>query len=138
VVSKLAALITRRSLPRETFPLDDVQGYTFPLANRTCVHHRAETLRAEKIGALGRSLTEIDRNRYRTTEQSAIFPQPNPSQTPATLLTESAPPPLPPTTTSTMPWRQYGGHLWHRQTGAGCCRVETGESSRCFTGAAGP
>jgi len=48
--------ITNRSFPREAFPRDDAQG-TFPRAairarKRTLMHHRAETLRAEKIGAL--------------------------------------------------------------------------------------
>jgi len=40
--------MTRRSFPREAFPRDEAQGYV----KRTLVHHRAETLRAEKIGAL--------------------------------------------------------------------------------------
>jgi len=46
--------ITRRSFPREAFPRDDTQRYVTARSarKRTLVHHRAETLRAEKIGAL--------------------------------------------------------------------------------------
>ena len=49
--------ITRRSFPREAFPRYDTQGVRFRAriaapANVPFVYNRAETLRAEKIGAL--------------------------------------------------------------------------------------
>jgi len=49
--------ITRRSFPREAFPRDDAQGYVSARAairarKRIIVHHRAETLREEKISSL--------------------------------------------------------------------------------------
>jgi len=46
----------RRSFPHEAFPREDAQGYVYAPAirarKRTLVRLRAETLRAEKIGAL--------------------------------------------------------------------------------------